>query len=77
MKCIKSIRASKSVEVGKTERINDIDAEVKVKSGYWSYIPKSEYEKTNVTIEPAKTEVKVVKTISEKQRDKKNKKSYK
>ena len=75
MKCIKSVRASKNVEVGVINRINDIDAELKVKSGYWEYVPKSEYKKTNVTLKPVKTEVKVEKTISEKQRDsKKNKK---
>jgi hypothetical protein len=77
MKCIKSVRASKNVEVGVINRINDIDAELKVKSGYWEYVPKSEYKKTNVTLKPVKTEVKVEKTISEKQRDsKKNKKSH-
>lgn len=78
MKCIKSVRTSKNVEVGTINRINDVDAELKVKSGYWMYVPKSEYKKTNVTLKPVNIEVKVEKTISEKQREsKKNKKSSK
>lgn len=73
MKCIKSVRTSKNVEVGTINRINDVDAELKVKSGYWMYVPKSEYKKVNSSV---KSEVET--TISEKQRNhKKNKKSSK
>ena len=33
MKCIKSIKPTKNTEVGQTVRINDIEAESKVKTG--------------------------------------------
>ena len=44
MKCIKSIKATKNVEVGVIKRINDKEAESEVKSGYWKYIPKTEWK---------------------------------
>jgi hypothetical protein len=44
MKCIKAIRSTKNTEVGEIKRINDIEAESSVKSGYWKYVPKSEYK---------------------------------
>jgi len=53
MKCIKSIKPTKNTEVGVIVRIDDIEAENKVKTGYWSYAPKSEYKawKKGVTVE--------------------------
>lgn len=47
MKCIKSIKATKNTEIGHITRIDDVEAEVKVKSGYWAYVPKSEWKLTN------------------------------
>jgi hypothetical protein len=44
MKCIKSIKATKNTEIGVITRIDDKEAELKVKGGYWSYIPKSEWK---------------------------------
>jgi len=44
MKCIKAIKATKNTEVGTIARLGDADAETKVKSGYWQYIPKSEWK---------------------------------
>lgn len=44
MKCIKAIKPTKNTEVGTMTRINDVDAELKVKTGFWSYIPKTEYK---------------------------------
>ena len=44
MKCIKSIKATKNTEVGHVVRIDDVEAESKVKSGYWAYVPKSEWK---------------------------------
>lgn len=44
MKCIKSIKATKNTEVGHITRIDDIEAEAKVKTGYWAYVPKSEWK---------------------------------
>jgi hypothetical protein len=53
MKCIKSIKATKNTEVGVIVRIDEIEAENKVKTGYWAYAPKSEYKawKKGVTVE--------------------------
>jgi len=44
MKCIKTIKATKEREIGEYVRTSDTDAEIKVKSGYWAYAPKSEYK---------------------------------
>jgi hypothetical protein len=44
MKCIKSIKATKNTEIGVITRIDDNEAELKVKGGYWYYIPKSEWK---------------------------------
>lgn len=44
MKCIKSIKATKNTEIGQITRIDDNEAEAKVKTGYWAYIPKSEWK---------------------------------
>lgn len=44
MKCIKSIRPSKNVEVGEIKRINDVEAEIRVRGGNWVYIPKNEWK---------------------------------
>ena len=41
MKCIKSNQ-------GIITRVQDAQAEVKVKTGLWSYVPKSEWKKINV-----------------------------
>lgn len=53
MKCIKSIKATKNTEVGVVVRIDEFEAENKVKTGYWAYAPKSEYKawKKGVTVE--------------------------
>jgi len=60
MKCIKSIRPSKNVEIGDIKRISNVESEEKVNSGYWKYIPKTEWKKSRIKqiIEP---------TISDKQ----------
>lgn len=44
MKCIKTTKSTKNTEVGTIIRINDADAETKVKTGYWQYVPKSEWK---------------------------------
>ena len=44
MKCIKSIKALKNTEIGEILRIDDVEAESRVKTGYWSYISKSEWK---------------------------------
>jgi hypothetical protein len=47
MKCIKTIKSTKNTEVGTIIRVNDADAENKVKTGYWQYVPKSEWKTYN------------------------------
>jgi hypothetical protein len=47
MKCIKAIKATKNTEVGTVTRLGDADAETKVKTGYWQYVPKSEWKTYN------------------------------
>ena len=59
MKCIKSIKATKNTEVGVYVRTTELEAETKVKTGYWTYAPKSEYKswkKGATTEEPQLTE---------------------
>ena len=63
MKCIQSIKQTKNVELGIIKRVDDVDAEISVKSGYWKYVPKSEWKKQNKpqvieTVEVTKTEKK-------------------
>ena len=61
MKCIKSIKATKNTEVGVFMKTSEIEAESKVKTGYWAYAPKSEYKslkRGTTTEEPQSTEKK-------------------
>lgn len=51
MKCVKAIKSSKNVEVGTVIRVDDQEAEMKVKTGYWQYAPKSEWKAKNTTQE--------------------------
>ena len=44
MKCIQSVKKTKNIEVGEIRRVNDKEADSEVKSGYWKYIPKSEWK---------------------------------
>lgn len=44
MKCIKSVKALKNYEIGEIVRINNLEAEEKVRTGYWKYAPKSEWK---------------------------------
>jgi hypothetical protein len=67
MKCIKSIKATKNTEVGVVVRIDEFEAENKVKTGYWAYAPKSEYKawKRGITVEELQStevETKKIKT---------------
>ena len=87
MKCIKAIKTSKTIEVGTIQRVDDVEAEARVKSNYWIYIPKSEWKKAQSKEEP-KVEtgkefadnadkvitVKRPETVSEKQLKRKKKK---
>jgi len=44
MKCIKAIKSTNHTNVGAIIRTTDIEADSKVKTGYWSYVPKSEWK---------------------------------
>ena len=44
MKCIQAIKESKYSNIGDIKRISDVDAQEKVASGYWKFIPKSEWK---------------------------------
>jgi hypothetical protein len=44
MKCIKTIKKTNSREIGEVIRIEENEAENKVKTGYWAYCPKSEWK---------------------------------
>lgn len=58
MKCIKVIKQTKSYELGEIRRIDDVEAESKVKTGYWAFCPKSEWKL-------ATRKVKVVDVVNE------------
>jgi hypothetical protein len=58
MKCIKAIKKLKNIvlESGTIVRVDDIEAESKVRSGYYKYVPKSEYkvskQKEQIVVNP-------------------------
>jgi hypothetical protein len=80
MKCIKNIKASKGYDLNEIRRTDDIDAEQKVKSGNWTYIPKSEWkeavrklvkpEPTPVVEQPVQEETASEKQLKSKKRGK-------
>jgi len=81
MKCIKCIRVAKGYQIDEIRRVSDIDADERVKGGYWKFIPKSEWKlatrkpiKTDQAIDQATDQV-VELSIEEKKlaRKKKNK----
>ena len=56
MKTIKSVRATKNIEVGTIKRVGEKEADSEVRSGYWKYVPKSEYKGEKKVEEQPKTE---------------------
>jgi hypothetical protein len=46
MKCIQAIRESKFAKVGDIKRVSDLEANEKVDTKYWKFIPKSELKGT-------------------------------
>jgi hypothetical protein len=46
MKCIKCIKQTKSYDLDEIRRTDDQDAEEKVRSGVWKFIPKEEWKGT-------------------------------
>jgi hypothetical protein len=47
MKCIKSIKETKTVKLGTIQRVADKEADVKVQTGEWKFIPKSEWKEVS------------------------------
>jgi len=74
MKCIKAIRATKYSEVGDIKRLTELEANEKVSTGYWKFVPKMEWKlatrnkKVEEIVNPQITDAV---TISEKQLSKK------
>ena len=62
MKCIKCIKVAKGYELDEIRRITDVEADERVKGGYWKFVPKSEWKLA--TRKPKKAEV-VVETATE------------
>ena len=62
MKCIKCIKVAKGYELDEIRRVNDVEADERVKGGYWKFVPKSEWKL--VTRKPKKAEA-VVEAASE------------
>jgi hypothetical protein len=56
MKCIKTIKKTNSREIGEIIRIEENEAENKVKTGYWTYCPKSEWKDYTGKVKSKKTE---------------------
>ena len=46
MKCIKAIKETKHVKVGQINRVTDQEADEKVATKYWKFVPKSEWKST-------------------------------
>ena len=70
MKCIKLIKSSKGHEIGEVLRVNDDEADLRVKGGYWSFAPKTEYK---LYKNPDYKTKKTVEKVSSKKTLKKNK----
>ena len=75
MKCIKAIKETKSYSLGEIRRTDDVDADQKVASGVWTFIPKSEWK---ISKKGKKEEVEITHdmggSIEVKKEKKKNKK---
>lgn len=50
MKCILAIKETKSYKLGEIRRTDDVDADQKVASGIWKFVPKSEWKTTKKSI---------------------------
>lgn len=44
MKCIKCIKVAKGYELDEIRRVDDTEADDKVRGGYWKFVPKSEWK---------------------------------
>jgi len=57
MKCIKSTKQTKQVNLGEIIRTTDEDAIEKVKGGNWAYVSKMEWKSLKSTLKVEKNEV--------------------
>jgi hypothetical protein len=48
-----AIKPTKHIEVGEVKRVDEIESQSMVRSGYWKYTPKSEYKKYLGTVDYA------------------------
>lgn len=44
MKCIKSTKLNNTYKVGDIVRVEDFEADLKVSTGVWEFVPKSEWK---------------------------------
>ncbi len=71
MKCIKCIKVAKGYDLDEVRRVSDIDADERVKGGYWKFVPKREWKAATrkvkaVEVVETKSDVEI-ETIAEKQ----------
>jgi hypothetical protein len=74
MKCIKATRATKYSAVGDIKRVTDVEANEKVDTGYWKFVPKMEWKEATRKSKPVEVvndQITDAVTISEKQLNKK------
>ncbi len=70
MKTIKTIRELKNQKIGDISRVTDKDADEKVMSGYFMYVPKSEWKQiTRQKSEVSETSKENTKTLKKNQRN--------
>jgi hypothetical protein len=76
MKCIKTIKEAKSYTLGEIRRVTDIEADERVKGGYWKFVPKSEWKaakgksKTEVITEEVETQTEEITKKTKKEKTK-------
>ena len=76
MKCIKAIKATKYSAVGDIKRVTEVEADEKVSTGYWKFVPKMEWKEATRKSQPVDSvndQITDAVTISEKQLNKKKK----
>jgi len=76
MKCIQAIKATKYSAVGDIKRVKEDEADEKVSTGYWKFVPKSEWKLVSRKPQPVEAvndQITDSVTISEKQLNKKKK----
>ena len=58
MKCIKAIKATKYSAIGDIKRVTDIEANERVETGYWKFVPEMEWkEATRKVAEPVNPQI--------------------